>query len=348
MLRVRKRLHTHMQQRATTIEDVAQAAGVSAATVSRALRELPNVASATRERVRRCADEMHYRPDPIAAALAAGRTHTVGMAVPLLGGWYFSQVMSGAETVLSAAGYDLLLFTVDSDSRRQRVLTGPLLKRADGLILVDVLLPSDEATRLMSGGVKVVSVGLEVEGASSVVVDDFQIAYDAVTHLIELGHRDIALVQGEPHDTMGFSVPGERRRGYRAALADVGVVARQGYEVAGNFSVEGGREAMARLMSLDRPPSAVFAMSDEMAFGALRHVWDRGMRTPDDISIVGVDDHELAEVIGLTTIQQAVAEHGAVAAGFLINHLADDELDAVRHTSVSKLILRETTGPPKR
>jgi len=334
-----------MNGKASTIEDVATAAGVSVATVSRALRNLPNVAPSTRARVQEVAEELKYRADPVASALAAGRTQTVAMAVPVLDSWYFSQVMAGAEAVLTQAGYDLLLVTVDDDERRQRILGGPLVKRADGLILVDLRVPPSEAAVLAATGLSLVSVGMEVEGTSSVMVDDFEIARSAVNHLLDLGHRRIALVQGLAEDPLQFIVPAQRRLGYEAALAAAGIEIPAGFEVVGNFSVEGGQEAMSHLLDLDDPPTAVFAMSDEMAFGALRELWDRGLRAAHDVSIVGVDDHEFSKVIGLTTVQQQVAEHGARAARMLLDRLADPCLGIEHYTAATTFIERSTTGP---
>ena len=333
-----------MTTRARTIEDVAAASGVSVATVSRALRGLPNVAPSTRARVQEVADAMRYRPHPSAAALAAGRTHTVAMGVPLLDSWYFSQVMAGAEAVLSEAGYDLLLFAVAGDERRQRLLHGPLLKRADGLILVDLAVPADEAQVLLSGRLEVVTVGMEINGVSAVVVDDYQIARDAVTHLVDLGHRDIAVIEGPAHDPLRFAVPTERHRGYEAALDAAGIPAREQYRVHGNFLLQGGREAMSLLLDLEHPPTAVFAMCDEMAFGAIREIRDRGLGVPDDVSIIGIDDHEFSAVIGLTTYQQAVAEHGAMAARVLLEHMADAQVGPRIHRADTTFINRSTTA----
>lgn len=331
--------------RPVTIEDVAQAAGVSVATVSRALRGLPNVAPSTREKVTAVAEELRYRADPSASALAAGRTRTVAMAVPVLDSWYFTQVMAGAEAVLSGAGYDLLLFSVDTDERRRRLLGGPLLKRADGLIVVDLRIPEGEARALLDSPVEVVAVGIELAGASAVVVDDHRIAREAVGHFVSLGHERIALIEGQPDDPLRFHVPAERRRGYHDALAEAGLADDPAMVVAGNFSVDGGREAMVRLLELPEPPTAVFAMSDEMAFGALRELWDRGLDVPGDVSVIGVDDHDFASIVGLTTIQQEVARHGEVAARMLLDRLDSGVRDIVRHTPTATFIERTTAGP---
>jgi LacI family transcriptional regulator, repressor for deo operon, udp, cdd, tsx, nupC, and nupG len=333
------------RSRPNTIEDVAREAGVSVATVSRAMRGLPNVAPSTREHVLAVAARLDYRADPSAARLAAGRTRAVAIAVPMLDSWYFSKVMAGAEAVLSEAGYDLLAFTIDSDERRHRALGGPLVKRVDGVILVDLRIPHEEATALAAGDVPIVTIGFEIAGASAVMVDDLGIAERAVEHLVALGHRDIALLGGVTDDPLRFTVPELRRAGYRRALRRHGIEHRHRYEAHGNFSVEGGREAMASLLDRDDPPTAVFAMSDEMAFGALREIWDRGLDVPGDVSVVGVDDHDIAAVVGLTTMQQEVASHGAVAARQLLDHLEQRELAATVRCAETTLVVRSTTGP---
>lgn len=335
--------------RSATIEDVARKAGVSVATVSRALRGLPNVAPSTRLRVQTVADELHYRADPSASRLAAGRTRSVAMAVPLLDSWYFSKVMAGAEAVLGDAGYDVLTFAIDSDERRRRVLGGPLVKRVDGLILVDLRIPDHEVAALSE--VALVSIGFVVDGASSVMVDDRRLAHGAVTHLLDLGHRAIGLVGGLTDDPLRFAVPAQRQHGYRTAIVDAGLTPRPDLEVHGNFSIEGGAEAAAMLLDLPEPPTAIFAMSDEMAFGVMREVWARGLQVPGDVSVVGVDDHDFASVVGLTTVQQQVAAHGAVAARLLLAQLADPPLaiapEPTVHVAESALVVRSSTAPPR-
>ena len=333
--------------RPATIEDVAAAAGVSVATVSRALRGLPNVAPSTREKVRLVAEQLRYRADPSASRLAAGRTRTVAMAVPVLDSWYFSQVMAGAEAVLAAEGYDLLLFTVNTDEARRRAFSGPLLKRADALVLVDLRLTDEESRRLVRSG-PVASIGFEIEGASTVMVDDVGVGRQATEHLLGLGHTSIGLMHGLTDDPLRFAVPERRREGYRAALAGAGIAHRPEHEVSGDFSVVGGREAMAAMLDLDDPPTAVFAMSDEMAFGALGALWERGLSCPGDVSIIGVDDHDVAEVLGLTTIQQEVAQHGAIAARAVLDQL-DDGAGARRHLAATAMVERRTTArlPPR-
>lgn len=331
-----------------TIEDVAAASGVSVATVSRALRGLPNVAPSTRERVREIATQLRYQPDPAAARLASGRSRTVVMAVPVLSSWYFSQVMAGAEAVFSEAGHDLLVFAVDSEQNRSGFLGRAEVRRASGMILADLRVAPEEVLELGAAGVEVVTIGTEVAGCSTVFIDDEDVGRMAAEHLVGLGHRAIGLLSGQAEDPMNFAVPQRRRAGYQQALAAHGITVRPELEQAGNFSIRGGAEAMRELLALPDPPTAVFAMADEMAFGAIRAVWDSGRRVPRDVSIVGVDDHDLSPVLSLTTVRQNVSEHGAMAARLLLEQLADPSRGPARIERPVELVVRATTAPPGR
>lgn len=328
-----------------TIEDVAASAGVSVATVSRALRGLPNVAPTTRDKVRAVALQLGYRADPNASRLGARRTRTIGVGVPLLGSWYFSQVVAGAEAVFAAEGYDVLLLAIGSADARRRMVdgSGPLHRRVDGLLLVDLRLDPDEVDTFARTGASIVTVGDSYPTFPSVAIDDCRAAAMAVNHLLNLGHRDIALIGDLPGEALEFTVPGLRRAGYRQALDAAGIAVRLDFDVAGNFDVAGGHEAMVRLLATPRPPTAVFAMSDEMAIGAIRAVRDHGLSVPGDVSIVGFDDHELSEAVGLTTVRQPVAQIGAFAARAAL-HLLDDAPLAVLHLVVdTSLVVRGTT-----
>ncbi len=332
--------------RPATIDDVAAAAGVSVATVSRAMRNLPNVAPGTAERVREVARELHYRPTPFAAGLAAGRTHTVAIAVPMLASWYFAQVLAGAESRLTAAGYDLLVLSLDDEETRRRVLQGPLIKRADGLILLDVMLPDEEVEGLADGPLAVVTLGFEAGGFPAVLIDDIEVARLAVSHLVERGHRDIAVIGGAIENPHHFAVPQARREGYIRGLVDAGITPRPEFERSGGFTIEGGAQAMAELLTLDESPTAVFAMSDEMAAGAMRTLTERGLAVPDDMSIVGVDDHEFASVLGLTTVRQPVREHGTTAVDLLLALLDDPAHPPPSRQLPVELIVRRTVAAP--
>lgn len=327
------------------IEDVAAGAGVSVATVSRALRGLSNVAPATRERVVAVAESLHYRADPHASRLAAGRTQTIGMGVPLLGAWYFSQVVAGAEAVLAAEGYDLLLVGIGSGEERKRVVREWTLlqKRVDGLILVDLRMDTDEIDALAFGDAHVVTVGDQYGQFPSVTVENRDAARRAVEHLVGLGHRRIGLIGDGPGGALTFSVPAERRAGYRDALETAGVPVDPSLDVPGDFSVDGGAEGMLQLLALPRPPTAVFAMSDEMAMGALKVLRAKGVAVPTEMSVVGFDNHELSDAFGLTTMAQPVVGSGGLAARFLLDRFGGDRT-AHHLVEDTHLIVRETTA----
>lgn len=311
-------------RRRATIEDVAATAGVSVATVSRALRGLPHVAPSTRRRVEEVAARLAYRPDPAAARLATGRSRTLALAVPVLNSWYISQVVSGAEAVCAAEGYDLIVMGVTGEAARRALLDeGNLHRRVDGVVFVDIAIDDDEARRLDERGLAVVTVGTTTDLFPAVTIDDELVGRLATEHLIALGHRRIGLLGSQRDDPLGFSVPDRRRAGYLKALDEAGLEPDPALETIGNFSVLGGRDAMGILLDLDDRPTAVFAMSDEMAFGAFLAARERGLEIPADCSIVGVDDHEVSIVLNLTTVRQPVADHGAWAARLAIGQLTE-------------------------
>ena len=349
--------------RRATIEDVATAADVSVATVSRAMRGLPNVATSTRERVVDVAASLNYRPDPAASRLAARKTKTITVGVPSLSGWYFSTVVAGAEAVCSEAGYEFQVIAVGSLVARDRLLDDEhqIERRTDGLILVDVAPSPAQASALAARGVTLTTVGRSLGGHPSVSIDDEEVGRMAARHLLSLGHRSFGVIEGSSNDPMDFVVPKSRRRGFAEELRSTGVELASGAVQPGNFDVDGGREAMDALLDLDPRPTAVFAMSDEMAFGSLMALHDRGLRAGSDVSVMGVDDHEFARVVDLTTIRQPVADHGAVAARLLIDAMsAVAETDAgdtsTNATEVAstypvvvrpalQLVVRASTGP---
>ncbi len=333
-----------------SIGDVARRAGVSVATVSRAIRGLPNVSPATRDRVLQAAAELQYVAHPHASRLAAGRTMTVGMAVPLLTQWFFTQVVAGAEGVLAANGYDVMLFGVpDTQSMRRFVDDLPLSKRVDGLICVDLPLASEQVATLRDHG-PVVTVGICTPHAPSVTIDNVEAAATATRHLVNLGHRRIGLICHLPPQALDFTAPLQRRQGYERVLADAGIEVREDLIAPGNFALAGGAEAMAQLLTVDRPPTAVFAESDEMAIGALKTVRDAGLQVPGDISIVGFDDHEVAAYTDLTTVAQPAMQQGETAAGLLLGLMSGHGTDGGPVANVvmpTKMVVRATTGPDR-
>lgn len=330
-----------------TIGDVARAAQVSVATVSRALRGLPNVAPATRARVFEAAEQLHYVADPHASRLAAGRTHTVGVVVPKIGQWYYARLFDAVTATVSPEGYDVLPFVLgDQASRRRFLARRPFRKRVDALVVVDVPMTDEQLSSMAEADVPIVTVGLRTEVFSSILVDHVGGARMAAEHLIGLGHDAIALL-GTHHGDPGEPVPPlDRREGFLRAMAARDITARDDLMVDAEVSMSGGAAAAQALMQLDQRPTAMIALSDEMAIGAIQVARDYGMVIPDDISIVGFDDHDVSEFIGLTTVRQDVDAQGQEAAGWALEALAGGAGD--HHVVLpTRLVVRRTTGPPK-
>jgi len=330
---------------AASIEDVAKLAGVSIATVSRSLRGLPDVATATRDRVLAAAQELDYVASPFAARLASGRSSTLGVVVPFVNRWFFSEVLGSVESVLSNANYDLLLHNLgDRDGRARFFSILPVRKRVDAVLVVSLALTEDEVAALQTLELPVGVLGVKHPGMFSVRIDDVAAATTAVNHLLSLGHRRIGLIGGDTDDPMRFTPPHHRGTGYRQALLAAGVEPDPALSVLGYFTVQGGEAAMCQLLELADRPTAVFAESDEMAYGAIMAIRRRGLRVPEDIAVIGFDDHATAELLDLTTIRQPVGEQGAVLAQELLDSLsgAAEPSDLVLET---ELVVRGSTVP---
>jgi LacI family repressor for deo operon, udp, cdd, tsx, nupC, and nupG len=326
-----------------SIEDVARLAGVSIATVSRALRGLPDVATATRDRVLAAAHELDYIASPFAARLASGRAATVGVVVPFVNRWFFAEVIDTVETALRKAGFDLLLYNLGDEAGRAAFFDiMPMRKRVDAVLVVSLVLSDEEFESLASLGSPVALLGLERPGFLSVRIDDIRSAYRAVEHLLALGHRRIGLIGGDTDDPMRFTPPLHRRDGYRDALRDAGFEADPAAEVLGYFTTDGGSAAMAALLELADRPTAIFAESDEMAYGALRTIRRAHLRVPEDFAVIGFDDHSNAELMDLSTVHQPVAEQAVDITARLLAAI-DGDVERTNVVLPTELVIRGST-----
>jgi DNA-binding LacI/PurR family transcriptional regulator len=330
-----------------TIDDVAREAGVSTATVSRALRNHPYVADATRSRVLAAAELLNYVANPNAARLASGTTRTIGLLAPLLTSWYTGELVAGVEEVCSEYGYDLLIGTADPTERNRLFHSDARFhQRIDGAILVDVLCGEEGARRLAELDTPVVVLGEHLHAVASSSVDNLHGGQLAAQHLFDLGHRRIAIISGNSHLDSPGSVPDQRAAGFCLTLARHDISVADEHVFDGSFSIQGGRVAMNALLSLHEPPTAVFCLSDEMAFGALQAVRERGLQAGNDVSVIGFDDHTVAEAVGLTTVRQRVRHIGRLGARTLLHMLAGDPAPAHQPVDLT-LVVRSTTGAPR-
>ena len=337
-----------MAERRRTIDDIALAAGVSVATVSRALRKLPNVSPATRERVEEVAAQFEYELHPQASRLASGRTRTVGVAAPLFGTWFPARALAGINSVLAEAGYDLLISMMTTPQDRQQFLreARSFGRRVDGMILIDTFASADGGSADSHFDQPVVAIGERLDGAGSIAIDNRLAARQAVEHLIGLGHDRIGFIRGPVIAELPTPVPELRRLGYEDALRAVGVDTDPGLIVQGDGLAGGGARALSQLLEVPDPPTAIFCMTDEMAFGTLEAARTAGLAVPGDLSVVGFDDHDISEVLGLTTMRQSVNEMGVRAAEHVLALIDGRETPADITWDVP-LVVRASTAPPR-
>jgi LacI family transcriptional regulator len=331
-----------------TIREIAGLAGVSVATVSRVMNGRDDVAPGTRELVQRIVRENGYTTSRTARGLSAGRTGLIGATVPLVHPAYFSFILSGAAEALYERDMRLVLCPTQHEHEREVTLLERLMHgTTDGGLLI---LPQESAEELES---------LLLHGYRFVVVDPLLPLNDripavsaahsagadhAVKHLLGLGHRRIGAITGP----RGWIATEERLRGYHAALAAAGILAEPELVVESNFEIESGLRAARRLLDLHEPPTAIFGFNDNVAIGALQAARERGLRVPEDLSVVGFDDVEAAEIVtpALTTIRQPLAEMGRMAVSLLERLLEGQRIEALHVELRTQLVVRSSTAPP--
>jgi len=331
------------------IDEVARMAGVSTATVSRALSGNGHVSAVTRQRVHEAAQHLGYVVSSSASGLATGRTRNVGVVIPFLNRWFYGAVLEGAEHALLAHGYDLTLYNLGGGGDERRAVFEHFLlrKRVDAVLAIALELTDAEVRRLHALGKPIVGIGGTIRGVRTLSIDDHELARVATSHLIELGHRRIGHIGGDADSEMDFHVPSKRRVGYEHALNAAGIRPDPQLFEAADFSIPGGYRAAKRLLG-DHRPTAIFASSDEMAIGAMLAARDLGLSVPRDVSVIGVDDHELAEFFGLSTVAQFPALQGRLAVDMLMGMLGDAaEHDEAAHIPLPyELTLRTSTARP--
>lgn len=327
--------------------DVAHRAGVSISTVSRALRGMPGVSEGQRRRIQGIADELSYVISPEASRLSRGATGRVAVVVPTLNRWFFSTMLAGVEGVLRDADLDVLIYHVGGTEDRRRFFDElPARRKVDAVIVIALPVPDEEAARLDLMGVQVVAAGGRLRAYPSVRVDDHAVARQAVDHLAGLGHERIAMIRTKDFEGLLWPSDLSRTQGYIDALVAAGLRTDEKLLVTTPFGPDGGIQAMEQLLALPDPPTAVFAHSDEVAFGALRACRLAGVRIPEDLSVVGVDDHPMAALHDLTTVHQPVELQGRIAGQMILDLLHGDGLAEHQRLVPTELVVRSTTAPP--
>lgn len=310
-----------------TIREVSRKANVSIATVSRVLNNLPGYSEETKRKVLEAIEELGYQPNQIARGLVSRKTRTVGVLFPVVSSMFSAALLQGIEAEANGNDYGVIVCNMgDRGNRFERVVGMLTEKRVDGLLFVSEWLNERFAERLGSLGIPVVLVSTGSPGAPFpyLKADDFQGAYQATRYLLEAGHRRIGMVSGPPEDRIAG---GPRIEGYRHALRSYGLAPSDRDIAVAGFDFRSGLAAAGTL--LDRVPdlTAVFAASDEMAAGVLACCHARGLRVPDDLSVVGYDNLAVAEMTSppLTTVAQPLEEMGRKAMEMLLSMLENGE-----------------------
>jgi LacI family repressor for deo operon, udp, cdd, tsx, nupC, and nupG len=329
-----------------SLADVAKLAGVSPATASRALSGSYGVAPSTRQRVVEIARQVNYVVSPDASRLAGRAIGRVALIVPHIDRWFFGAMVAGLEAVLSEAGLDVLLYQVSGPGDRQRFFEQlPARRKVDAVVVVALPVTEMERERLESLGVTILAAGGQDEAYPHVSIDDDAAGRQAVQHLLHLRHRRIAMIAAVDPTFPGWPSKPPRSSAYFAAMAEADVAVDDDLVVTVDWGGLTGADGMARLLSLPKPPTAVYAHSDEVALGAMRTIRRAGLRIPHDISIIGIDDHPLAELMDLTTVHQPVHKQGVLSAQILLALLRGENVDG-SVTVPTHLVVRGSTSPP--
>lgn len=330
-----------------TIRDVARAAEVSTATVSRVLNGTARVSDATRERVAEAARSLDYWPNGAARSLIQSRTHTIGVLLPDIFGEFFSEVIRGIDQAGRDAGLHVLLSSSHASTEGLLAAVKAMAGRVDGLIIMAPDLEAESAVEGIRRRFPVVVLNPRTEstdaGTASVSIANYEGACAAVAHLIRLGHTRIAVVAGP----LGNGDSDERLRGYRAALLAHDLEPDDRLVLAGSFTEASGYEAGGRLLRLRPLPTAVFAANDGMAIGLMSRLSENGVRVPGDIAVMGFDDIPTARYLSppLSTVRTDAHQLGACAVAGLLDLLTAREAGtSLRWVMPWDLVIRRSCG----
>ncbi len=332
----------------SNIRKVAELAGVSVATVSRTLKSPDIVSPATRERVRRAIEASGYRPNQMAVQFRSRRSHNLAVLVPTIANTFFARVIAGVQQAAREEGYGVLLCNTLGREEDEIQYAGMVAARqADGVIQLRAFNPFPDDAVAPGQALPMVNACEVLDDAPcpTLRIDNRAAARTLTEHLIALGHRRIAMIQGPRRSPLTR----DRVAGYRDALAAAGIVPDEGLLCPGDFTPASGHAAAGSLLAVEAPPTAIFCENDEMAIGAISRLKQAGLSVPDDVSVAGFDDIDFASYSdpALTTIAQPAEAFGRRAVGVLIDILeARGEVEP-RVVLPHELVIRDSTAPPR-
>ncbi|MBN2619372.1 MAG: LacI family DNA-binding transcriptional regulator [Spirochaetales bacterium] len=326
------------------ITDIAKLAGVSKATVSRVLNNSKPVSDEIRSRVLEVVKETNFKPSQLARSLSSKQTKLIGVIVPDISNPVFSQIINGIEVEAYKKGYNVLLCNSNNkEDTELNYLEVLLNKEIDGLIYNGFKITDNLKLKLKEFHVPVVMTGIGEEQSNFPVIkiDNFKAANDAVSFLIQKGHKKIGMIHGPVNDPLSGKL---RLEGYYQALKDNNLEVEKNFIQEGNYKISSGYKSMTNILSLVEKPTAIFCANDEMAIGAIKCIIDHGYKVPNDYSIIGFDNIELSEIYSpsLTTISQSFYNEGESAMRVIISMLNKDKHIPKEIVHDHKLIERET------
>lgn len=328
----------------TTIREVAESAGVSYATVSHVINNTRVVSQGTRERVLAAMAALNYRPNALARSLRQGKTNTFGLVLPNSANPFFAEISRSIEDAAFRKGYSVFLCNTELDTQRELFYVDVLSKKqVDGIIFVAAGEQGDSLDFLIRENMPVVMIDRNVPNVEvdAVLTDDQLGGFLATQHLLQLGHTRIACIAGPSSITPSA----ERLTGYRNALEQAGLPYEENLVIRGDYHPQSGFEITHSILNMDPRPTAIFALNDLMALGALRAAAEADCSVPRELAIVGYDDLELARFTSppLTTIAQPKKEIGAQAVNLLVDRISRKSLPPSRLVLPPELIVRRST-----
>jgi len=334
-----------------TIRDVAREAGVSPGTVSRAINGSPLVSESTRQRVLQVVQDLQYSPNLTARRLSLGKTLTISVILPFLTRPSYIERLNGVIAALTPSQYDMVIHSVQTSEQRQSIFQDIIRReRADGVLIISLPPMDSEVEFLANADIPIVLIDAihpELNDLNQVFIDDIEGGEMATRHLIELGHKKIGYI-GDIFDTpFRFSSNRDRYHGYRIALEEAGLPFNETYYAEDEHGRLEAKHLAYQMLSQDDPPTAIFAYSDTNAWGIMEAAQELSVSIPEDLSIIGFDNLEIAEYLKITTIYQPLFDSGQRGMQLLLEKLEQPHKPAVQEKQEIQLIIRETTAPPK-
>lgn len=316
------------------------------ATVSRVVNNNPNVKPATRKKVYEAIERLGYRPNAVARGLASKKTTTVGVVIPDISNANFAEVARGIEDIANMYHYNIILCNADKKKDKEiRVINTLLEKQVDGLLFMGGAVTEEHMQAFKTANVPIVLCATTDENGQipSVDINHEEAAYDAVRKLVQEGHRRIAMISGTLQDPAnGYA----RFQGYKRALEDSGIPYNETLVRTGNYRYESGVEAMKYFIDMSERPTAVFAATDEMAIGAIHCIQDSGLKVPDDVSVISVDNTRMASMVRpqLTAVAQPMYDIGAVSMRLLTKLMKKEVVEHAKVVLPHEIVIRQSVG----